>query len=322
MIIYLYGSDTFRSRRQLRDMIAKFKKDRDPQGLNVVRLDVEKQADQVLQEVLAAPFLAERRMVVLENLLISKNKELLAEMARRVEEENLPESNVIVFWEGTDKFRTKAAKAFSARLQKEKFAQSFDALSGATLSKWIVQEGQDRGGTMDRQAVQYLATHVGSDMWRLSSSIDQLIAYKNGGTISVDDVRLFLDERADDNIFNLVDAIVAKNPKQVFQMIEEQYKNGEDAHYILAMLQRQFRILLQLKDVFDRGQEIQSAALAKKLDLHPFVVKKSLPLVKRYAMEELERVYRQLLDIDIKTKTGQGDQSMMLDFFVGKVTSS
>jgi DNA polymerase III delta subunit len=62
-----------------------------------------------------------------------------------------------------------------------------------------------------------------------------------------------------------------------------------------------------------------SDALAKTLGLHPFVVKKTLPLVRRYPLEKLKDIYEQLLQIDIKTKTGQGSQSELLDLFVGKI---
>ena len=128
-----------------------------------------------------------------------------------------------------------------------------------------------------------------------------------------------MEETADDNIFNLVDAIVGKQPKKVYNMIGQQYKNGEDAHYIFAMMLRQFRILLELRDLCDRDGTAQSGALATKLGLHPFVVKKSLPLVKKYNLTELKEIYQRLLDFDIQTKTSGGDQKVLLDILVGRV---
>lgn len=322
MILFLYGCDTYRSRQQLKKMMEKFKTDRDPQGLNVVRLDAEqKQSGKILEQILAIPFLAEKRMVILENVLISKHKELQQELLKRIEEKNLPETNVILFWEGTDSFKTKDAKALSQRLQKEKYAQKFDELTGMKLQAWIQAEVKDRSGEIERDATKYLANHVRGDMWRLSGLLDQLISYKNGDQIIQSDIELFLDEKADDNIFNLVDSIVAKNSKQVFQMISEQYRQGKDASYIFAMILRQFRILLELRDLFEKEDEVRSDRLAKKLELHPFVVKKSLPLVRRYTMEELKDIYKGLLDLDIDTKTGVGDQEMLLDIFVGRVCS-
>jgi DNA polymerase III delta subunit len=66
---------------------------------------------------------------------------------------------------------------------------------------------------------------------------------------------------------------------------------------------------------------MKSDQMARSLDLHPFVVKKSLPLVRRYTMERLSSIYRELLEIDRETKTGAGDQSVLLDVFVGRVSA-
>lgn len=351
MIIFLYGPDTFRSRKQLKQMIEKFKKDRDPQGLNVVRLDAERvEPGRILTEMLSSPFLAERRMIVVENLLTSKHEDVMQDILRRIEEKSLPESNVVVFWDAVSapsekkkkeargpSPKTKVAKELFARLQKEKYAQAFDEMTGAKLSAWIVSEVKERGGMIEKQAVQYLAQNIGNDMWRLNSLIEQLIAFngapvereplsgsplKGGRDIAVADVQLFLDEKADDNIFNLVDAIVAKQGRQAFAMIQEQYRRGEDAQYIFAMLLRQVRILLELRDLFEREDAAQSHTLADRLGLHPFVVKKSLPIVKRYTMDELRRIYGALLELDVKTKTGQGRPEVLLDVLVGRVCAS
>ena len=64
---------------------------------------------------------------------------------------------------------------------------------------------------------------------------------------------------------------------------------------------------------------IPSDQVAKRLGVHPFVVKKNLYLVKRYSFDKLKKIHQQLLEIDLKTKTGQGDQSLLVDLFVNKV---
>jgi DNA polymerase-3 subunit delta len=85
------------------------------------------------------------------------------------------------------------------------------------------------------------------------------------------------------------------------------------------MILRQFRILLELRDLFERDDAMRSDDLAKRLGLHPFVVKKTLPFIKRFTLTQLKTAYEQLLDFDIKTKTGQGDQSVLLDVLVGRL---
>ena len=117
----------------------------------------------------------------------------------------------------------------------------------------------------------------------------------------------------------MVDAIVAGNRKLAFRLIEDQRQLGQDDGYLFSMIVRQFRILISMRDVFNREENISSDSMAKALELHPFVVKKSLPLIKRYSLDRLKDLYQQLLSIDIKTKTGLADQSWLIDLFVGNL---
>jgi len=321
MNLYLYGADTFRSRKKLKEFIEKFKKERDPQGLNVVQLDCKVMTEsEIIEQIMAIPFLAEKRMVVLEHLMSAKDsKDVQTNVYKRLEEKSIPENTILIFWEGKNKAKTNIAKKMHTFLCKEKFAQEFAELKGAELNQWIKHEVEKRGGKISYQSIHYIVENIGSDMWRFNSVIEQLVSYTDK-EISITDVSLFLEKTSDDNIFNLIDAIVAGNSKKVYHMIRQQYANGEDAMYILSMLIRQFRILLQLRDFYDRNDNVQSTIVAKQLNLHPFVVKKSLPFIKKYNIEILKKIFEKLREIDIKTKTGQGDQKMLLDLFVGAMT--
>jgi len=299
-------------------MVDKFKVDRDPQGFNVVELDCDKETGaNIMQQLLTAPFLAEKKMIVLKNLLsASEHKDFLSELMTRIDGKRLPEENIILFWEGNDTFKTKNAKTLFEKLKKEKFVQSFPEMRGLELSNWVKSEIVSRGGKIEPKALNFLLQNFGNDMWSLSTIIDQLLSYTSQ-EISLEDVQKFLGEKVDDNIFNLIDFIVGKQKNKVFKMIRKQYENGEDAQFIFAMILRQFRILLELREVYEKQDNMHSADLAKILGIHPFVVTKSMAFVKRYTLNQIKDIYLKLLEIDTKTKTGQGGQSFLLDVFVG-----
>ena len=81
----------------MKKMVEKFKSDRDPQGLNTVSLDCQKEEEgKIWEQILTTPFLAEKRMVVLENLLLSKNKELLTGLKEKIEKNALSDATVLV----------------------------------------------------------------------------------------------------------------------------------------------------------------------------------------------------------------------------------
>ncbi len=319
MIFFLYGEDTFRSRAKKRELLDGFKSKRDPTGMNVVVLDAQKDKEErIFEELVAAPFLAEKRMLVIENLLSNKKTKLQKSFLEILEAQKIPETTILILWEEGKTFKSDAGKLFDI-LKKEKYAQEFPVIAGRELSRWIVSEIASHSATIESPAVDFIVAHAGNDLWYIHSLLDQLLAYAAGAQITLENVKIFLKETVDDNIFNLVDALIAKNSKKVFAMIEEQYRKGEDAQFIFAMIMRQFKILLQLSDMYARGMRERDDIVARQLGLHPFVVKKSLSLVQKYSFEQLKTIYHELLEIDIKTKTGQGDQSQMLDFFVGKL---
>lgn len=317
MIIFVYGTDGFRIHEHVHKLATRFSAERDPQQLNFARIDCQKQPQGLMEQIFAAPFLAEKRMVVVEHVLASSNKELQQALLEKVEEQAIPDTTILVLVEHQEKFKTKLAKQLFERLSKEKFAQQFSSLTGAQLAGWIASEVQSRSGSIERNAAQHIAMHAG-DMWRIHSLIDQLCAYKQGKEITIADVELFVEKQADDNIFTLVDAIVGKRKKDVFAMLEQQYNNGKDAGYIFAMLLRQFRILLELRELIDTGNNMRDPGLAKAMGLHPFVVKKSIPAAQKFSLEQLHNIYDQLLSIDIKTKKGLANQRLLIDVFVAE----
>ena len=81
----------------------------------------------------------------------------------------------------------------------------------------------------------------------------------------------------------------------------------------------QFRILLEIADLLAREGNIVSDVIAKQLKIPPFVAKKNMAVAKKYPLAKLEHFYQQLLDIDIKTKTGEAPQSLLIGLFVGKI---
>lgn len=320
MILFLHGADTFRSRKQLHEMIAKFRQDRDPQGMNMAHLVADEvEQGQMQEQLYASPFLADKRLLVVEKLLQSKHGDFISQLLDVIKEKKLPDTTTLLLWEEEKVGRSKAVKELFELLKKEKFTYEFPALTGRALEQWIESEIQKKGGTCDRGVGAAIARGTGESMWQINGIVEQLVAYCDGRAIGVDDVTLFVSERADDNIFALAEAIVQRQGEKAYAMIQQQYAIGEDAHFCLAMTARQIRILLEMRDYIDRTSVTDSKQLASALGIHPFVAKKSLPLAQRYSLPQLERLYRALLDIDIKTKTGQGTQSLLLDLFVGKL---
>lgn len=322
MIIFLYGKDGFRARQQLRRMKAKFLSDRDPQGLNcdVIHASSAKEGE-IMMQIGAAPFLAEKRMVVIDSLFSTKQYDVAEALSDMIKEGKMPSSTVLVVIDELDAVKKKEFKVLYDLLVAEKYSQRFDLLTGSKLLGWIAAEVSVRGGTITQEAARSLGSAIPADMWQLHNTIDQLIAHAGDRDIRAEDITLFVDKPVDDNIFTLVDAIVKKQGNNVFSLIEKQYQEGKDPGYIFAMLLRQFRIMFQIADMQARKEGLPPAETAKALGIHPFVVKKTLPLLKHYSRGQLQQIHDELLSIDAQTKTGQAAQAVLIDRFVGTCCS-
>lgn len=320
MVIYIYGEDTFRSRQYLQEQVERFKQTRDPQGYNVVFLDAQKvETGRITSEILATPFLAEKRMLVVENILSISDKELLQQLIDRIKNNKIPESNITIFWQGEKVGKVKEVKDLHALLVKEKYVKEHELLAGSQLTNFIAGEIKNRGGKIIAAAANYLGQNAGGDMWHLNSLLNQIFSYAKEREITLADVNLFLEEKVDDNVFNMVEAIVSGNKKQAFKLVTEQRRLGEDDFKLFGLIVWQFRIILQMSSLFDEQKNISSDAAAKELGLHPFVLKKNLYIIKKYNKKQLSDIYKQLLSIDFRAKTGQGDLGLMLDLLIQKL---
>jgi len=324
MIIFLHGPDTYRSRQRLKFYEEGFKKKYDPSGLNVVRLDGETlTTEEFRKSVGQVGFLAKKRFVVVENLIHkNKNKKIQEEIIEYLDNE-WSDDNVLVFLEDEaekvvrgKKGQKEAAKPLLARLTQEK-SEEFTLLSGEKLNKWIREEVKKRGGKIANPAVLELASLVGSDLWNMVSEIEKLINYKTKGLITADDIKSMVKAKFDENIFHLTDALAAKNAKLSFQLLHDQIASGAHELYVLTMLVRQFRILLQVREILDK--ESNYYAIASRLGLHPFVAQKAIRDARKFSLEELKNIYQQLLEIDIKIKTTQEDPRLLFDLLVTRV---
>jgi DNA polymerase-3 subunit delta len=88
----------------------------------------------------------------------------------------------------------------------------------------------------------------------------------------------------------------------------------DDPASIFAMVVRQFRLVLQARDLLDRRGP--TANFAQELRLHPFVADKAAAQARKFTLPALEAIYRKLLAIDLAIKTGEIPADLAIDTFV------
>ncbi len=266
----------------------------------------------------AVPFLASRRLVVLDNVLGQlKGKQDREDFFSFLDK--VPESTALVIIERSE---VKAGQWFLKWAQENTeraFIKPYPLLKGGALARWVQDYAREAGGEVLPQAAQHLVTLIGDDIRTAGSEVDKLLAYVNyARPVEIDDVELLTAPVIQANIFAMVDALGARNGTLALTLLHELMTEREDM-LLFGMILRQFRLLLQYKDLHAHNQP--SASIARELGVQDFVVSKLSAQARNFDMQTLESVYRQLTFIDESVKSGRINMDIALDTFVAAVTT-
>jgi DNA polymerase-3 subunit delta len=308
MILFLYGEDNYRLKQKLKIIKNRYL-DTSITDANFSALSAEDNYDfeKIKGDIEAMPFLTDKRLVILENFLKQKAKKLQEDLKNYLDK--IPEKSIVVFVEeGLPDQRT---SLFKGLIKKAEKTWEFKPLKPYELEKWIKQTVLQNKGKIDHSAVQFLASYVDSNLWQMNNEIEKLILYKNKDIINVSDVELLVKAKMDTNIFNLIDALGDKNDQKAIQLLEGLLESGEPEVYILTMIIYQFRNILIIKDLLERGEN--KSEISKKVRMHPYVLAKTINQCKNFTLSRLKDIYQYLADTDLAIKTGKIESKIALN---------
>ena len=325
MIIFLFGTDSFRSSQKTIEIKNKFfKSDSSSSGLSVFDFAENVKAKDVLGAFATANLLAPKRLVIVKNLigqgLLGEQKEMLDFLKNKKDELIADKDLVIIFWEKDSPKKSNALYKFLESLGGEAKKQSFEKLTGEKLNVWIIKriKGLDEKCGISKGALGKLVLFTGGNMFSLNQEIQKLVNFSDGKIISEKDVEETVKAETDINIFNTIDALANSNKKEAMKLLENHLQKGEDPFYIFSMFIYQFRNLLKVADLKENfnANEYEISKITK---MHPFVIRKSFSQTRNFPLQKLKSIYQELSDLDTQIKTGKINIRLALDKFVAEL---
>jgi DNA polymerase-3 subunit delta len=322
MIIFLYGPDTFRSRRLLQEMKQKFIKDIDSESHSAALIDGQTATlKEIGEQINTGSLFVKKRLVVIENIFKSKKEKIFAELAGYLKRFTGQDDNIIIFRDeelnSKDKpLRGEAKKLFDF-LSQQPYVQESKTLSNAQLLSFIKKEATRYQKTIDAPTASRLINLTGGDMWLIAGEIKKLADRSTEPMITTAMVEEMVTGSFSEDIFAFTDALSTKNKNLALRLLEEQYAAGLSDEYLLTMLVRQFKILTQVKEALE--DNISPNDLAVKLKLHPFVAKKSVLQCRNFSLAFLKDYLNRLIALDFNNKTGRGDVKTELTLLISRL---
>lgn len=289
------------------------------QELNVAEFDLEQvDVQEAVGEANTLPFLGEHRLVLVTNPIFlsgTKNKTGLAQNVDSLMEYVQDPQPTTIFvilapYEKLDQ-RKKITKVLKQKAQ----VVDVQKLTTQSLQSSLQKQITSQGFTIVPAALTALIQRTKGDYSLANSELRKLFLYaQKQKVIDLAMVQQLVPQSLDDNVFDLLDAILQHNLRQAESLYQQLLILNNDPILLTALAQSQIRVLLQVKIL--AGQGMSQGKLAQFLQIHPYRVKLALQRIKNYDLGQLKKALSDLIEMDYQMKTGQADKTQLFELFM------
>ncbi|PKB64995.1 MAG: DNA polymerase III subunit delta [SAR202 cluster bacterium Io17-Chloro-G2] len=228
----------------------------------------------------------------------------------------MPPTTLLIFSDGTVSQSNPLLKALANVSQ----VRGLPAPGGQDLARWIKDAAQEKGSVISPAAISTIINLVGNDLWALDRELEKLSLYAWGRTIEDTDVPVLVSQATEANIFTAVDAMIEGRQRDAISLLQHLRDDGRDPLYIIAMIQRQVRLLALAKSGMD--QRASQKELGEQMGTSSqFVIRKTMQQARRHTWEDITWRYQRLLEADLSIKRGKMEPGMALDLLVADQSS-
>lgn len=259
------------------------------------------------------PFLAERRVIILENSgLFAHGGEELAEYLSAP-----AETAYFVFVEPTVDKRSKLYKAATAKGR----AIEFKAQDEAILKRWILGFLKKENMNITERDLELFLDKTGSDMANIRGELEKLLCYCMGkDVITAQDIEAVCTRQVSSQIFDMINAVADKNQKMAMTLYYDLLTLKEPPMRILFLITRQFNLLLQVKELKNKGLDANS--IGEKVGLAGFIARKYVAQAAKFKENDLRRALTDCVESEEAVKTGRMNDVMSVELLIVKYSAA
>lgn len=193
------------------------------------------------------------------------------------------------------------------------------------LPNWIRERARLRQVNLDPAAVADLVEFVGDDLRQVDQELIKLGDYVLGrgirgqpAVVTRADVRRLVPATRAANVFDLVEALGSGNLPAAGRLLQHALDvDGEQPLRLLALISRQYRLLMIAKELQARGTA--PAEMARDLGVPDWTVPKLLAQAGHHSYQRLEQALERILAADEAIKTGKLTDREAMDVLLAEL---
>lgn len=301
MVQVLSGPNDFMRTSELRRIVSDFAAKYS--DMAVTRIDAsETDYSRILEAVSQPSFLSERSLVIVHN--IAANKEL-SDYIEQFLDSVLDTTDVVLEESKFDK-RSLLYKVVKKRTEFAEFAE----LDESALAIWLTEEASARGGELKRNDARYLIERAGTNQLALSHELDKLLSH--AAVITRQAIEELVEPLPAGSTFQLLDAAFAGNRKGASELYQNQRLQQIEPQAIMGMIAWQVHVIALVK----AHDGLPPDQIAKETKLNPYVVRKTLQLVRRTSLSEIKKLVQRAVQLDARLKSEAIDADDAVQHFL------
>ncbi|MCI9100766.1 MAG: DNA polymerase III subunit delta [Lachnospiraceae bacterium] len=305
-VYLLYGEERFLVQQYKHRLVEALNPDGDT--MNMASYEG-KQIDigQMLQLADTLPFLSQKRILLVENSGFFKNKcDALADYLKQV-----PEYLYMVFVEEQVDKRSRVYKG----LGKIGRAVEFSVQNEKTLMQWVLKMLSDEGKKITKKDMELFLSKVGTDMGNIYQETQKLLAYTIGrNVVAAKDIEAVCVTQLTNKIFDMVRAVADRNQKKALELYEDLLALKEPPMRILFLLARQFRHLMQTKEMLAEGKGQQE--IGRTLGVPGFAAKNYINCARGYDLKILRDAVEDFTCAEEDVKNGRLGDTLSVELLI------
>lgn len=314
MLFLIYGEETFLSQFYLNKILDYYQK---KERVNFYIFDFESDNNEnlindFLNSLKNIDLFSLKRIIIVKNIFLNSKEKDVDGLLLILKQYALPLKDTVIFFEKNN-LNKKIIDWFKKNNQKVK---EFNFLTKKDFKIVIQQISSRYKYQLSPLVVNLLLDNIYPNTWLLYQILRKL-SLINKKFIDEKTFKEYIFLPSQPYIFDFLDALILKDHKKTFQILEELKKEtGYHPLYIFKMIENEIKNLIIVKKMKELGIK-----KLKNFSLNQFVIKKLTYLSNQINLEKLKKIYNLLFYYDKKIKEGSIEPDLALDLLIFTILS-
>lgn len=267
------------------------------------------QPGEVIDLAETMPFLSERRVLVLENSeFFKRGGEQLAEYLA-----SPAQTAFFVFVEPAADKRSKLYKAVQAKGR----VIECNTQDEAVLKRWILEFLKKENKKITERDLDFFLEKTGTNMENIRGELEKLMCYCLGrDVVTARDIEEICVRQVNNQIFDMINAVAAKRQKRAMELYYDLLTLKEPPMRILYLIARQFNMLLQVKELKNKGCDANT--IGTRVGLAGFIARKYVEQASKFKESDLRKALADCVETEEAVKTGRMNDILSVELLIVK----